>query len=199
MIPNYLHIVEQVKLAHPQAWKDAHTGNVGTEDFVRLVAAEIHAKDARCGLNGKRGNPKDISDDALNFHDEGPDYDPTFGNQPVTVIDIIGAAGTPQAYPQWLVASDSNAPVAAAWVSPMAVNTPDPTPPALQPYPGDPVFDQIGDALFYDYALAAQPPNPGMGRWLGRTVYDYLAGMPIADSIKKHRAEWRAALGLSPL
>ena len=195
MIPNYLHVVEQVKLAHPQAWKDAHTGNVATEDFVRLLAAELYAHDVRFGLNGKRGDPKDISDDAINYVGEGPDYDPTFYNAPVTVIDVIGAAGSPQAVPQWIVVSDPNAPVAAAWVSPSPVNPPDPTP-TVPPYPGDPVFDQIGVALFADYALVLQPPNPQMGRWFGRTVYDYLAGMPMTESIAKHRPEWRAALGL---
>jgi len=195
VIPNYQHIVEQVKLAHPQAWKDAHTGNVGTEDFIRLVAAEIHARDARCGLNGKRGDPKDISDDALNFYGEGTDYDPTRNHAPCTVIDVIAGAGSPSAAPAWQVVSNPNAPSAAAWVAPSPVNPPPPAP-TLPPYPGDPVFDEIGNALFYDYALAAQPPNPGMGRWFSRTVYDYLAGMPMADSITKHRAEWRAALGL---
>lgn len=75
--------------------------------------------------------------------------------------------------------------------------TPAPPPaPVFPPYPGDAVFDEIGVALFADYALAGQPPNPGMGRWFGRTVYDYLAGMSMADSIAKHRKEWRAALGL---
>ena len=73
---------------------------------------------------------------------------------------------------------------------------PIPPVPTLPPYPGDPVFDQIGVALFADYGRAGQPPNPGMGRWFGRTTYDYLAGMPMTDSIAKHRAEWRAALGL---
>lgn len=72
-------------------------------------------------------------------------------------------------------------------------------PPRLPPYPGDPVFDAIGVALFADYGLALQAPNPQMGRWFGRTVYDYLAGMPIDDSIKKHRREWRDALGLPPI
>jgi hypothetical protein len=78
--------------------------------------------------------------------------------------------------------------------------TPIPPPtPSLPPYPGDPVFDEIGVALFADYALALQAPNPQMGRWFGRTVYDYLAGMPMADSIHKHRNEWREVLGLPPL
>ena len=198
MIPNYLHVVEQVKLAHPQAWKDAHTGNVGTEDFIRLLAKELHARDDLFGLNGKRGDPKDISDDAICYRYEGPDYDPTNADSPVTVIDVIGAAGSPNAIPQWVVVSNPNAPVAAAWVSPVGVSTPQPTP-SKPPYPGDEVFDDIGAALFADYAMVLQPHNPQMGRWFGRTVFDYLDGMPLVDSIKKHRAEWRKVLGLPPL
>lgn len=66
------------------------------------------------------------------------------------------------------------------------------------------MFDDIGIILFADYAEAnkLRPndpntlPNPGMGRWFGRTTYTYLAGMPMADAIIKHRKEWRAALGL---
>lgn len=81
----------------------------------------------------------------------------------------------------------------------VAPPVPGPQPPSLPPYPGDEVFDQIGVTFFADYAEAGQPPNYGMGRWFGRTVYDYLAGLPMADSIKKHRAEWRAVLGLPPL
>jgi len=35
-----------------------------------------------------------------------------------------------------------------------------------------------------------------VGRWFGRTIYDYLAGMTLDASIERHRAEWRTALGL---
>lgn len=74
-------------------------------------------------------------------------------------------------------------------------------PPTMPPYPGDPVFDAVGVALFADYAEAGQLPNPEMGRWFGRTIYDWLAKVvPTLDaSIAKHRAEWRAVLGLPAL
>lgn len=77
---------------------------------------------------------------------------------------------------------------------------PDPPPPApsLPPYPGDRFGTIIGEALFADYALAHRNPNEGMGVWFLRTSYDYLAGMPLRESIAKHQAEWRAALGLEP-
>lgn len=118
-------------------------------------------------------------------------------------VDLLGGGndgpdplGTP-AQPQWMDIPPehwrSNNPII-PFDGPV-VPVPPPAP-VLPPYPGDPVFDEIGSALFADYAQAGQPPNAGMGRWLGRTVYDYLAGMSMADSITKHRAEWRAALGL---
>lgn len=80
---------------------------------------------------------------------------------------------------------------------------PEPTPPPNTPpaYPGDPVFDAVGVALFSDYSEAGQSPNPEMGRWFGRTIYDWMAKVvPTLDaSIAKHRAEWRAVLGLPVL
>jgi len=188
-IPNMLAEVERCKRKFPEAWKDAHTGNAHTEDFIRILASDLHLIDARFGLNGKRGDPNDISDDAINYIGEGPGHDPVTG-MPVTVFDVIRGAGGPNPQPSW---DAINRPGPGAWVKPKPVLVPRPT---LPPYPGDEVFDQIGVVLFADYALAGQPPNPGMGRWFGRTVYDYLAGMPMADSITKHRAEWRAALGL---
>lgn len=201
MIPNMLAEVERCKKKFPQAWKDAHTGNAHTEDFIRILAADLHLIDPKFGLNGKRGNPTDISDDAINYIGEGPGHDPTHGNTPVTVIDVIGAAGSPGAFPAWQVIDQ---PGPGAWVKPAPVlepTPPTPQPPVYPPYPGDAVFDQIGVVLFADYAQAGQPPNPQMGRWFGRTTYDWLAQVvPTLDaSIAKHRAEWRAILGLPPL
>lgn len=65
-------------------------------------------------------------------------------------------------------------------------------------YAGDEVFDAIAVKLFADYAEAGQAPNDGMGRWFGRVVYDWIAGVTktLDESITKHRAEWRAILGL---
>ena len=197
MIPDLRHIVEQCKAVYPQAWKDAHTGNAHTEDFIRLCAPMLKAADARFGLNGKRGDPKDISDDAVNVKGEGPGTDKLTG-LPCTVIDIIGGAGGPHPQVQWGVMTD---PVASsgAWVNPSSA--PVPQPPQMPPYSGDPVFDAVGVVLFADYAQAGNAPDAQMGRWFGRTIYDWLAQVtPTLDaSIAKHRAEWRAVLGLPPL
>jgi len=63
-------------------------------------------------------------------------------------------------------------------------------------YPGDVTFDVVGQTLWDDYAEAGRVPDAQVGRWFGRTLYDYLTGMTMADSIAKHRGEWRTALGL---
>ena len=190
MIPNLLSEVEACKREYPEAWQHAHTGSARTEEFIRLLAARCHAISPRFGLNGKRGNPNDISDDVLNFKGEGPGHDPTNGNTPITVIDVIGAAGSAEAYPTWQVFN--NLPGPGAWVKPSAT----PQSPSAS-YPGDEVFDRIGVMLFADYALARQSPNPQMGRWFGRTVFDYVSGaMTLDESIAKHRKEWQNALGL---
>lgn len=73
---------------------------------------------------------------------------------------------------------------------------PSPKPDAERQYPGDQFGTIIGDVLFLDYFTAGQPPNPSMGVWFLRVVYDYLADMPLTESIDKHRKEWRQILGL---
>ena len=70
---------------------------------------------------------------------------------------------------------------------------------ALPPYPGDAAFDAIGVTLWADYAEAGRVPDSQVGRWFGRTTYDYLAGMTLDASIERHRAEWRDVLGLPPI
>jgi hypothetical protein len=79
-----------------------------------------------------------------------------------------------------------------------ATPIPQPQPPAMEPYPGDPAFDSVGALLFADYAEANHPPDSQMGRWFGRTIYDWLAKNEptLSASIVKHRREWRSALGL---
>ncbi|NBV23583.1 MAG: hypothetical protein EBS05_16890 [Proteobacteria bacterium] len=73
-----------------------------------------------------------------------------------------------------------------------------PPAPAKPPYPGDTIFDQVGAVLWADYAEAGRTPDAQVGRWFGRTIYDWLvANEPTLEaSITKHRAEWRALLGL---
>ena len=78
---------------------------------------------------------------------------------------------------------------------------PAPPPVVVQPYPGDAVWDAVGVQLFADYARAGQPPNPQMGRWFGRTIWDATEGdgtvLTVPESITKHRAEWCAVLGIA--
>jgi len=134
-IPNCQSIVADLAGKFPDEWRAAHTGGPDTEAFIRRLAHVLHTTvDARFGLNGKRGNPHDLSDDALNFKGEGPGHDPTDGNRPVTVIDVIAAAGSPDARPSWQVFSDLPGP--GAWVKPESVGSgsagggsPSPTPP----------------------------------------------------------------------
>jgi hypothetical protein len=150
----------------------------------------------------KRGDPgRPISDEVVVWVVPGPDYR-MFG-------DFIVSGGTAG----WTLTDhlEGKLPLEQPLVNPVTLERlpeqtlaptapgctgPTPPAPSLPTYPGDEVFDQIGVALFADYARAGQPPNPGMGRWFGRTTFDYLAGMPMEQSLAKHRAEWKAALGL---
>lgn len=150
-VPNYLSVVEDVKRRYPAEWAAAHTGGPQTEAFIRRLAWELHQRDPRIGLNGKRGNPSDISDDALCYDGVSVlgDVDPTRGNAPVTVIDVIAAAGSPNASPAWFAVGPATPQPHAAWVQPTPVGgevpEPGPTPPTPQPAPCDlrPVLDKL--------------------------------------------------------
>lgn len=169
-IPNLTYVIEQTRQEFPTEWANAHTGNAHTEDFIRLVAKRFHAISPKFGLNGKRGNPLDISDDAVNFIGEGPGTTP--GGQPCTVIDIIANAGAPNARPMWGVFSD---PVAAsgAWVNPNSAPGL-PHPPASTILPKGEAFAKL-QALNAFYAAPEGLQRPGgLVRFddQGRTVAD---------------------------
>jgi hypothetical protein len=101
-IPNLVSEVEAARQKYPEAWRNAHTGNANTEDFIRLCVRDIRAKHGnRWGLNGKRGNPNDISDDIITYSGEGTAVDVTNGNAPMEIIDVIGGAGGPNPQPVW--------------------------------------------------------------------------------------------------
>jgi len=129
-VPNALHVVSELARQFPQEWRDAHNPSGGgphTEAFIKRLAWVLHSTvDPRFGLNGKRGNPNDLSDDALNYKGEGPGHDPTNGNAPVTVIDCIGGAGGPNPTPSWQVFDTLPGP--GAWVQPQAVGIAPPPP-----------------------------------------------------------------------
>ena len=204
MIPNLKPLIEPLTTRFPSAWAKCQAPHDDGEFNARVCAVLYYEQGmTQVGRNGKRGDPNVLSKDIINWKGEGPNPDPVSGGMG-TIIDFIAAHESPAAkidqfYP------DPNGP--GAWVKPLTLaqidagNPAPPQTPIYPPYPGDEVFDAIGVTLFADYAQAGQAPNPQMGRWFGRTTYDWLAKVvpTLDDSIKKHRAEWRAILGLPPL
>lgn len=76
------------------------------------------------------------------------------------------------------------------------------TPPVFPPYPQpETLVDDAGVSLFADFAQAGRQPDPMMFRFAFRAAYDWLAKNEpdLKASVKKHRKEWRALLGLPPL
>jgi hypothetical protein len=129
-VPDYRSLVADAAARYPDAWRHAHTNGPRTEEFIRLLARDLHAIDPNVGLNGKRGNPDDISDDALAvFHPEGDVIDRS--GRRMAIVDVIVGAGGPNPQPGW---ASVGGPSPGAWVQPEAVNVPTPHP-SPQPQP----------------------------------------------------------------
>jgi hypothetical protein len=124
---NHLSHVADAAQRWPQAWRDAHTNSPRTEDFIRLLASFLHFEvDSNVGLNGKRGNPNDISDDALAVFDPSGDVTDHTGRRMV-IIDCIVGAGGPDPQPGW---ASVGGPSPGAWVQPQRIHdAPAPPPP----------------------------------------------------------------------
>lgn len=175
---------------------DLHTDH-GQAAFVDAVVSTLNGLDGRwVHLKKKPGQSQlhgHAEDAVLYLADE---------DGKSTAVDFIGGAGGPNPQPAWNLdeprysRSDGLEPfLHATPPKPCPVCPPVVT---IPPYAGDEVFDQVGAALFADYAAAGQAPNIGMGRWFGRTIYDWIAGntRTLQESIEKHRREWREILGL---
>jgi hypothetical protein len=145
-LPNYIQHVHALAEKYPQEWREAHTSSPNTEAFIRLLASYLHYEvDANVGLNGKRGNPNDISDDALAIIDPQGDVMLPSG-QRIFVVDVIAGAGGPNPTPAW---QSVGGPSPGAWVQPAKVHTPTPIPiPTPTPAPPPNVVEQrLLDAL----------------------------------------------------
>lgn len=204
-IPNMKHVIEAARDLYPEAWAKAHRdGDPAAWDFIILAARECaKSNDAQFtyGLNAKRGNKNDPSMDVIYVW---------AAQETDGVYDVIGAAGSSAATPAWnYLGPGENA--TSGYIDPFSVQPskdygsgtpkpPEPPKPVLPPYPGDQNFQKISAILESDYRAAGRPGlDGGCGTWIGRTSYDYLAGMAFEESVHKHRGEWRAALGLPPL
>lgn len=161
-IPNHQSIVEECKRLHPQDWADCHTGNANTEGFVRKLAPMLRNVDLHYGLNGKRGNPNDISDDVVNYLCEAEDSaGRTPDGRPCAIIDFAVGAGGPNPTVGWNVMTTS--PEAdGAWVAPGAVQ-----PPAPQPQPPQvviPPFPPRDETMNFGLKLNAHYASKGAGQ-----------------------------------
>lgn len=148
-VPNGHATIQRLAAEHPAAFACAHTPAGCAHDFIKLVACDLHAQDARFGLNGKRGNAGDLSWDAINWCGGGPGHDPTGACRGgLTVVDVIGSAGSPAAHPIWLPFVDLPGP--GAWVQPTncgSAPTPPPTPPTPVPTNPAPAPVDLGPVL----------------------------------------------------
>lgn len=210
-VPNELASVKSLRDREPQKWKDAHTGNAHTEDFIRQLAAELHIKDSKWGLMGKGGNPNDISDDVLCYFGEGVGHDPTHNNVSITGVDVIRAAGSSAAEPVWQVYNDPNDPAhtgPGAWVIPgAAVPIPNPPQPPQPPAPSFPYPDEGTQVRAYQQRVKAAYASVGRKfpdendadafRHFSRYGYD-CAHMNEKESADKHIKELRGELGAPP-
>ena len=209
--------VAAIAKKYPEAWKNAHTGGPGTEDFIRLLASHLFVLSGELvGLNGKRGNPDDISDDALAVYDVNGDVTDRTGKK-MFIVDCIGGAGGPNPTPQW---GSVGGPSPGAWVKPApqgGVVVPPPVKPfcpditvhskplcpdvkAHDPkpvYPKDEsVWDEVFERLQADMRKKGQELNPQSARWAARTMYRTLVqGMEFKESVAKSEREWREILG----
>ncbi len=129
--PDRSDVVRRVAAACPGLIYDDHR-------FTGAVASVLYAEDARWGRNGKRGNPNDLSHDAIAYRTSASPLG-------VAIIDIIGAAGSASASPAWIDQTDETIRVGTTgvWVQPSGVlpacltgTTPAPVPdPGTPPTP----------------------------------------------------------------
>lgn len=187
------HVIDLLRAAGHAAYlmcKTAGEGQYTPEGFQPFTGP---------GLDGKPYTYTGVSHDALWC--DGKQYD-TAARANDSPDPIFNPDGTPMtAEPVWNEIPQQH------WRPnnpPLKDAPPTPQPP-VKPYPGDAVWDSVGAILFADYAEAGQAPNSQMGRWFGRTIWDATEGdqngvvLTVDASIKKHRGEWRAVLGLPPV
>lgn len=176
--------------------------------FVRLVAGDLNPSRSTADYGWLTKSPGEsqvdgYAEDAICFGADPYDLQ--------NVVDMVNGAGAPGASIGGAVKErrTSN-----HWATPWpltqeeldylrAGSAPGPSP-GGNPYPGDDVWDAVGVKLFADYGAAGVYPNPQMGRWFGRTIWDATEGdasgkvWTVPDSIAKHQGEWRAVLPTPP-
>jgi hypothetical protein len=205
MIPNLIPLIEPLTRRFAAAWekcKHAHDDGEFNARVCAVLHYELGLTDV--GRNGKRGDPKNLSKDIINWRGEGPNPDPVTGGDG-TIIDFIvshesAGAKISQFYP------DPNGP--GAWVKPLTLAqidagggapAPVPVPPPVVPVvPGrDEALDEINWLdNFYKAPDGLQRPDGlslhGKPDFLGIAAW-YLDVYQQARVNGKSRTEARAA------
>lgn len=194
--------VKAAKTRYPDAWKSAHVeGDPAREDFIHLLAEDMHALYPEVALNGKRGNPDDISDDALNILDEsGPGRTPE--GQRCWVVDVIASAGASNASPAWQKIPDAVGSSGAHVLPGASPQPPTPIPPSAPsfPYPDEntagKAFQERVRTAYSNAGRAFPDPNDS-DAFRHFIRYGYSSHeMPEPEAAEKHIKELRAQLGV---
>lgn len=200
MIPNYLEDVKAAKVKYADAWTHAHVdGDPRKHEWIKLFAKDLKAKDNRVNLNGKRGNPNDLSMDAINYLCEaGDSAGRTPEGLPCAVIDVIGGAGGSNPQPVWnaftTLVEGSGAPVDPNGVQPT-------------PQPGFPYPDEGTAVKAYEVRVEKSykavgrkfPDEQDSSAFRHFSRYGYSCkSMPEPDAANKHIKELREELGAPP-
>lgn len=98
---------EDVRRDNPIAWRNAHNGAFDRESrrYNDLCVQRLRARGIFCGLNGKRGDPSNRSDDILNFGlyaGQGGARDTSGVFPAIAIIDFIVGAGDGSAHIGWI-------------------------------------------------------------------------------------------------
>lgn len=116
----------------------------------------------------------------------------------VNVDQTTNTAGQPSVFRD-LLAAEPIWPSAGHVIYP-PIPTPGPEPMPIPPYRGSPEQEKwLGDQFKQDYDEAGRGADYDTITWGARTYWDYCNGLPFEVSVKKHRNECRAGLGLAPL
>lgn len=139
--PDRRDVVQAVSDADPARFACAHVESRPCKlDWIQAVAAALHRIDQRWGLNGKRGNPADISMDVVTFR-----VGPT--DRHVEAFDVCGGCGGGNPSVTWNNITNyatMGQPGTAIWVAPVASEPP--PPPPVDPPPAvnlQPVLDAL--------------------------------------------------------
>lgn len=103
-LPDESAMVDQLANERPDLLEQSCIEDGGNNDFLFELVRRLRARDTRWGLNWKRGNEGDMSQDIVNYY--WPPGEPVEGSTDVYPIDVIAGhcprVGDPPSSPTWI-------------------------------------------------------------------------------------------------